>query len=103
METFSPTLVVNNKLIAISYTTDAPREVIHPWVGERDGHQVVYCMKKHITIDEFFKRLASGEDGLRVRGMRLSNGLNTTISFVRKDRVTVSPELTRILLALRGK
>jgi hypothetical protein len=100
MESFSPTLVVNKKLVAISYTTDPPREVIHPWVGESNGHQVVCCLKEHITLNEFLKRLASGEEGLRVRARRPSNGRNTTISFARKDRVNISPELTRLLLKL---
>lgn len=101
METFSPTLVVNKQLVAISYTTDPPQEVVHPWVGEKDGHQVVYCMKKHITLEAFLKRLSTGEAGLSVRGKRPSNRQTTSISFSQTERVKMSPELSRLLLELR--
>jgi hypothetical protein len=102
METFSPTLVVNKQLIAISYTTNPPLEVVHPWVEEKDGQQVVYCMKKHTTLGAFLKRLANGEEGLWVRGRRISNGRTTSISFSKKERVKMSPELSRLLSELRS-
>ena len=103
METFSPTFVVNKQLVAISYTTDPPVEVVHPWVGEKDGHQVVYCMKKHIALDAFLKRLATGELGLSVRSKRPSNRKTTSISFSQNERIKMSPELLKLLSELRGK
>lgn len=84
----------------ISYRTDPPEEVVHPRVMSSDTGYTVYLNKEHQPLEVCFRRLATGEAGLRVAAYR-NNGRQTTISFNKHERVTLSPRLLQILAELR--
>lgn len=90
----------------IEYRTDAPEEVVCPRVSSRDGVPVVYIHKERdaehkgfIPVTEFLRRLARNEPGLAATGYR-ANGRQTTISFSKVERVTLSPRLRAHLSSL---
>jgi hypothetical protein len=98
--------VVDGKVPGIEYQTDAPEEVIRPRVTTRDGVPVVYMHnerdaphKGFVPVSEFFARLARREPNLAVTGYR-ANGRQTTISFNKAERVTLSPRLQAWLSTL---
>ena len=90
-------LVVNKTIPDIAYRTNPPQETIHPRVIERDDGFYVYCQKTHVLLSDFILRLAAGESGMRVAGYRPSNGRQSTISFERRDRVSISPRLQALM------
>ena len=98
--------VHGERLPDIEYLTDAPHEVVSPRVRLRDGVATVYIHKErqahhrgYVPVSEFLKRLARRESGLAVTGYRAS-GRQTTISFNKRDRVTLSDNLQRYLTSL---
>lgn len=95
-----------SRLPDIEYRTDAPEEVVCPRVTYRDGVAVVYVHKERaaahkgsIPVAEFLQRLARREPGLAATGYR-GNGRQTTITFDKSDRVTLSPRLQAWLSSL---
>ena len=98
--------IVGGRLPDIEYRTDAPEEVVCPRVTRRDGVPVVYLHnerdathKGFVPVAEFLRRLARREPNLACTGYR-ANGRQTTISFNKNDRVTVSPRLQAWLSTL---
>ena len=98
--------IVEGRLPDIEYRTDAPEEVICPRVTRRDGVPVVYlhnerdaAHKGFVPVAEFLRRLARREPNLACTGYR-ANGRQTTISFNKDDRVTLSPQLQAWLSTL---
>lgn len=92
-----------DRLPDIRYLTVTPQETISPRVTYRDGYPMVYMHgerdaehKGFVPVGEFLKRLAQAEPNLAVTGYR-SNGRQTTISFNKSDRVTISPRLQAYL------
>ncbi|EIL89069.1 hypothetical protein UU9_10502 [Rhodanobacter fulvus Jip2] len=90
-------------------TAESPEEVIHPRVDVRDGMLTFYSHKErheshrgYVLVSDFLERLAQGEVGLAITGNRPSNGLRTTITFDRVDRITISPRLEQFLAELRA-
>lgn len=101
--------MVDGRLPDIKYRTDAPEEVVSPRVNARDGTAMVYlhnerdaAHKGFITVEAFFHRLALREPKLACTGYR-ANGRQTTISFNKADRVSLSPRLEAWLSALSAK
>lgn len=94
-------LIVNKTIPDISYRTNPPEETIHPRVIEREDGFYVYCQKVHVPLSAFILRLAAGESGMWVAGYRPSNGRQSTISFDRADRVSISPRLHSILAEVK--
>lgn len=101
--------VCNSQLPDIEYRTVAPVEVIYPRVTTREGVPVVYMHgeraeshKGFVPVADFMRRLACSEPNLAVTGYR-ANGKQTTISFNKAERVTVSPRLQAYLLSLTAK
>lgn len=93
--------VHDGRIPDIQYRTNAPEETISPRVVERGGVPVVYIHKErdkqgHVPVSEFLDRLARQEPGLSTTGYR-ANGRQTTISFSKSDRVSLSDELQRFL------
>lgn len=81
----------------IECRTNTPEEIVSPRVVDRDGVAMVYIHKErdhqgHVPVSEFLDRLASKEPGLSATGYR-ANGRQTTISFNKADRVSLSEEL----------
>jgi hypothetical protein len=100
----------DGRLADIAYRTDAPEEVVHPRVTTRDGVPVVYLHnerdethKGFVPVTEFLHRLARREPNLAATGYRPSNNRQTTISFNKADRVTLSPRLEAHLSSLRAR
>lgn len=98
--------ICDGRLPDIEYRTDAPEEVVCPRVTSRDGVPMVYIHKERdadhkgfIPVAEFLRRLARNEPGLAATGYR-ANGRQTTISFSKADRVTLSPRLQAHLSSL---
>jgi hypothetical protein len=98
--------IVDGRLPDIQYRTDAPEEVVCPRVTRRDGVPVVYlhnerdaAHKGFVPAAEFLRRLAKREPNLACTGYR-ANGRQTTISFNKDDRVTLSPRLQAWLSTL---
>jgi hypothetical protein len=98
--------VVNGCMPDIEYRTDAPTEVVCPRVTTRDGVPVVYMHNKRdeadkgfVQVDQFLERLARCEPDLAVTGYR-ANGQQTTISFNKQDRVSLSARLQAHLSAI---
>ncbi|MBS7455711.1 hypothetical protein [Coralloluteibacterium stylophorae] len=90
----------------ITYRTDAPEEVVHPRVTRRDGVAMVYLHNERYTphggfvpVATFLQRLARREPNLAATAYR-ANGRQTTISFNKADRVTLSPRLQAWLSSL---
>lgn len=99
--------VSGDRLPDIAYRTDAPEEIVHPRVTTRDGVSVVYshnerdaAHKGFVPVAEFLRRLAARAPNLAATGYRPSNGRQTTISFNKADRVTLSPRLEAHLSSL---
>jgi hypothetical protein len=99
-------LIRDGRLPDIEYRTDAPEEVVCPRVTRRDGVPTVYIHKERdadhkgfIPVAAFLQRLARNEPGLAATGYR-ANGRQTTISFNKADRVTLSPRLQAYLSSL---
>lgn len=91
--------IVNGCLPDIEYRTNVPEEIVCPRVTQRDGVPVVYlhnerdaAHKGFVPVVEFLCRLARREPNLACTGYR-ANGRQTTISFNKEDRVTLSPRL----------
>ncbi|MEN5118633.1 hypothetical protein ABE488_15050 [Luteimonas sp. TWI662] len=90
----------------IEYRTDAPEEVVCPRIVRRDGVPMLYLHnerdadhKGFVPVAEFLRRLARQEPNLACTGYR-ANGRQTTISFNKRDRVTLSPRLQAWLSTL---
>lgn len=99
-------LIHSGCLPDIEYRTVAPEEIICPRVTTRDGVPVVYMHgerdaphKGFVPVADFLRRLAQREPYLAVTGYRAS-GKQTTISFNKADRVTLSPRLQAFLHSL---
>lgn len=99
----------DGRLPDIEYRTDAPEEVVCPRVTWRDGVAMVYIHKERdadhkgfIPVSEFLQRLARREPGLAATGYR-ANGRQTTITFDKSDRVTLSPRLHAWLSSLSAQ
>lgn len=93
----------------IEYRTVAPEEVVSPRIITREGEPVVYMHgerhaphKGFVSVADFLRRLARREPNLAVTGYR-ANGRQTTISFNKTERVTVSPRLQAFLHSLASK
>lgn len=98
--------IVDDRLPDIEYRTNAPEEVVCPRVIRRDGVPMVYLHnqrdaehKGFIPVTEFLRRLAEREPNLACTGYR-ANRKQTTISFNKHDRVTLSPRLQAWLSTL---
>lgn len=101
--------ITDDRLPDIAYRTNAPEEIVHPRITTRDGVRGVYLHKERheshggfMPVSEFLNRLAHGEPGLAVTGYRPSNNVQTTISFGKRDRVTLSPRLEEFLAGIRS-
>ena len=100
------TFVLAGRLPDIEYRTVAPEEIISPRVTTCDGLPVVYMHgerdaphKGFVPVADFLRRLARREPNLAVTGYR-ANGRQTTLSFNKADRVTLSPRLQAFLHSL---
>src|SRR5690606_33424127 len=98
--------IASDRLPDIEYRTNAPEEIVCPRVTRRDGAPVVYlhnerdaAHKGFVPVPEFLCRLAKREPNLACTGYR-ANGRQTTISFNKDDRVTLSPRLQAWLSTL---
>ena len=96
----------DGRLPDIEYRTNAPDEIVCPRVTRRDGVPLVYlhnerdaAHKGFVPVAEFLRRLAKREPNLACTGYR-ANGRQTTISFNKNDRVTLSPRLQAWLSTL---
>ncbi len=86
----------------ISYLTESPEEIIHPRIMYENGIPCVrYCKKDLITIQDFLTILASNKNDFRVSAYR-SNGKGTTITFSKKNKITLSPRIKNIIEDLRN-
>ena len=87
--------IQGTELLAVTYTTEAPEEKVHPWVSwEPDFNDYrVQVWKKPMRLTEFLIRLASHEPGLRVRSRRHSNGATTSIAFNKAERIELNKAL----------
>lgn len=99
--------VRDGRLPDIEYRTDAPEEIVCPRVTHRDGMNVVYLHNERdadhqgfVPVADFLQRLARREPGLSATGYR-ANGRQTTISFNKAGRVTLSARLQSYLASLR--
>ena len=99
----------SGRLSDIEYRTVAPEELVSPRVTTHDGAPVVYMHgerdaphKGFVPVADFLRRLAQREPNLAVTGYR-ANGRQTTISFNKTERVTVSPRLQAFLHSLASK
>ena len=54
-------------------------------------------------METFLTRFASGEKGLWLAGYRSSNRSQSTITFSKKDRLTLGPQFVRIIDSIRSK
>ena len=98
--------IVDGRLPDIEYRTDAPEEPVCPRVTHREGEPVVYLHnernadhKGFVPVVDFLRRLAKRDPNLACTGYR-ANGRQTTISFNKDDRVTLSPRLQAWLSTL---
>ncbi|WP_115539791.1 hypothetical protein [Xanthomonas campestris] len=92
----------------IVYRTIAPEEQVSPRITVSGGTACVYmhneraaAHKGFVPVAEFLQRLARSEPTLAVTGYR-ANGKQTTLSFNRADRVTLSARLQAHLSTLRA-
>jgi hypothetical protein len=90
----------------IEYRTVTPEEIVSPRITTREGVPVVYMHgertgphKGFVPVTDFLRRLARREPNLAVTGYR-ANGRQTTISFNKSERVSLSPRLQAFLLSL---
>jgi hypothetical protein len=90
----------------IVYRTIPPEEDVCPRITIKEGTACVYMHnerhaphKGFVPVAEFLHRLARGEPNLAVTGYR-ANGKQTTVSFNRSERVTLSPRLLAYLSTL---
>ncbi len=97
-----------DRLPDIVYRTVAPEEGVCPRISFRAGVACVYMHneraaphKGFVPVAEFLRRLARGESNLAVTGYR-ANGRQTTVSFNRAERVTLSARLQAHLSTLRA-
>lgn len=104
MLTRASDFVVSASIPGIAYRTNAPEEFVCPRVTTRDGVSCVYVHKERaapnkgfVSLHTFFRRLAKREPGLMVTGYRPSNGRQTTISFNKWERISISPQLQKFL------
>lgn len=91
--------VAGNSLPDITYRTEAPEELVCPRVILHEGVACVYIHKERgasnrgfVPVAQFLVRLARQEPGLAATGYR-TNGRQTTISFNKTERVTLSSRL----------
>lgn len=98
--------IVDGMLPDIKYLTVPPEETVCPRVIARDGEHWVYIYKERdaahkgfVQVEVFLHRLAQREPGLMVTGYR-KNGRQTTLSFNKWERVTLSPRITAYLAQL---
>ncbi len=98
--------IVDGRLPEIEYRTDTPEEVVCPRITRRDGVPMLYLHnerdadhKGFVPVAEFLRRLARQEPNLACTAYR-ANGKQTTISFNKRDRVSLSPRLQAWLSAL---
>jgi hypothetical protein len=98
--------IVDGRLPDIEYRTGAPEEVVCPRITRRDGVPMLYLhnereadYKGFVPAAEFLRRLARQESNLACTGYR-ANGKQTTISFNKRDRVSLSPRLQAWLSTL---
>lgn len=96
----------NGSLLDIEYRTEKLEEIVCPRVTTHHGVAVVYLHnerdapnKGFLPVADFLQRLARREPNLAVTGYR-ANGRQTTISFNKTDRVTLSPRLQAYLSTL---
>ena len=90
----------------IVYRTMPPEEDVCPRITIKEGTACVYMHNdRHaphqgfVPVAEFLHRLARSEPNLAVTGYR-ANGKQTTVSFNRSERVTLSPRLLSHLSTL---
>ena len=69
-------LIQGTELLAVTYTTEAPDEKVHPWVSwEPDFNDYkVSLFKKPVPLTAFLTRLACHEPGLRSQQASLEQG-----------------------------
>lgn len=98
--------IVDSRLPDIEYRTEAPEEVVCPRITRRDGLPMPYLHnerdadhKGFVSVADFLRRLARQEPNLACTGYRAS-GKQTTISFNKRDRVSLSPRLQAWLSTL---
>src|SRR5690606_5563140 len=98
--------ILDGCLPEIEYRTDPPEEVICPRVTRRNGVPMVYlhnereaANKGFVPVADFLRRLAGRGPNLACTGYR-ANGRQTTISFNKDERVTLSPRLQAWLSTL---
>jgi hypothetical protein len=98
----------DGQLPDITYRTDHPEEVVHPRVTSHGGVPLVYLHnergKSHkgfIPVTEFMRRLARREPDLAATGYR-ANGRQTTITFNKSERVSMSSRLEAFLSDLHA-
>ena len=103
---YADDFISNSCLPDIEYRTEKLEELVCPRVTKHDGVAVVYLHnerdapnKGFLPVVDFLKRLARREPNLAVTGYR-ANGRQTTISFNKADRVTLSPRLQAYLSML---
>lgn len=101
--------VLDGRLPDIEYRTDAPEEVVCPRVTMRDGVAMVYLHnerdgsdKGFVPVADFLRRLARREPNLAATGYRTS-GRQTTVSFNKSDRVSLSSRLQAYLSSLTAR
>lgn len=94
-------LIIDGAVPDISYRTEPPEETVHPRIVVKPHGPCVYMHSERngdhrgfVTLDEFLDRLASGQCNLAVTAYRRTDR-QTTISFNRADRVTLSERLER--------
>ncbi|QDI04290.1 hypothetical protein E4A48_11830 [Xanthomonas cerealis pv. cerealis] len=92
----------------IVYRTVAPEEEVCPRISVRGGTACVYMHneraaphKGFVPVAEFLQRLARSEPNLAITGYR-ANGKQTTLSFNRAERVTLSARLQAHLSTLNA-
>lgn len=98
--------IQSGRLPDIAYRTVAPEEFVSPRITTREDVPVVYMHgerhtphKGFVPVIDFLRRLAQREPNLAVTGYRAS-GKQTTISFNKADRVSLSPRLQAFLPSL---
>lgn len=90
-------------LRGISYRTNWPYEIVHPRIVRRGGEVMIYRYDQRNEVDgpyfpvmAFLRDLVRGTPGLTATGYR-ANKKQTTLTFDKKDRVEISPELRAYL------
>jgi len=99
--------ILDDQLPDITYRTITPEELVHPRVIIHGHVPMVYLHnergrphKGFVPVDEFMRRLARQESDLVATGYR-ANGRQTSITFNKTDRVSLSPRLEAFLVDLR--